>query len=178
MPSGIHMRLAKHRQRMSEQKTKHGDNAGRKKTALYNTWATMKQRCCNPASARYKTYGAKGIRICEEWKDYLLFRNWAMYSGYKDGMVIHRIDHDKNYQPENCIFISKGEHDSLPKPHSIKITDEQIRKVYRLSNQGMRIKQLAQMFSVTKSTISFILRGTGCVRYQKLHKELQNAGTK
>ena len=176
MPSGIHMRLTKHRKRITEQNTKHGDKRRNGKTAtLYFTWAGMKQRCYNLSSNRYKYYGAKGIQICEEWKqNYQTFKNWAMRFGYKEGLVIHRIDHKKNYQPDNCIFMTKSEHIKLnPTFFVIKITDERIFKAHCLHNQGMRVRQLFQMFSIAESTMSQILRGTGCPRYQKLYKEFQ-----
>ena len=34
---------------------------------MYNTYYNMKQRCYNPKSNRYKIYGGRGIKICDEW---------------------------------------------------------------------------------------------------------------
>lgn len=73
------------------------------KTSLY---AGIKQRCYNPNHEGYKYYGARGIKMCDEWKDNSdSFCEWAYANGYKAGMSIERIDTDGNYEPDNCTFI-------------------------------------------------------------------------
>ena len=63
----------------------------------------MKQRCHNPNSSKYRFYGAKGVSVCEEWRnDFESFYNWAMKNGYKDNLTIDRIDPYGNYEPSNC----------------------------------------------------------------------------
>lgn len=77
---------------------KHG-GAG---TRLYNIWKTMRQRCYNPQNGKFKVYGARGITICDEWSDFVVFRRWALESGYNKNLTIDRIDVDGNYEPSNC----------------------------------------------------------------------------
>ena len=36
---------------------------------LYRLWQTIKSRCENPNREKYKDYGARGIRVCDEWQD-------------------------------------------------------------------------------------------------------------
>lgn len=63
----------------------------------------MKNRCSNQKSKNYKKYGAKGIKVCDEWnKSYWNFREWALQNGYKDGLTIDRIDNTLGYGPDNC----------------------------------------------------------------------------
>lgn len=72
-------------------------------TRLYNIWSGMIQRCCNPNYHRYKDYGGRGIKTCDEWRyDYLTFKKWAIENGYKDYLTIDRIDTNGNYEPNNC----------------------------------------------------------------------------
>ena len=72
---------------------------------MYATWNNMRQRCENPNRDDYKWYGAKGISVCNAWKDYANFQAWAKESGYDNSLTIDRIDPTKNYEPNNCRWI-------------------------------------------------------------------------
>lgn len=39
----------------------------------YMIWKKMNDRCNNPRNKKYYLYGAKGVRICERWKDFNKF---------------------------------------------------------------------------------------------------------
>jgi hypothetical protein len=69
----------------------------------------MIQRCSNENNDSYKTYGAKGVFVCEEWKQFDSFCNWAMVSGYSDTLSIDRIENDKGYTPQNCRWATPQE---------------------------------------------------------------------
>ena len=70
---------------------------------LYKIWNSMKCRCYTISSGAYFKYGAKGIKMCDEWKnDFMTFYNWAIANGYSDGLTIDRIDYRGNYEPSNC----------------------------------------------------------------------------
>ena len=79
---------------------------------LYSVWKGMKRRCNNENSACYKYYGGRGIKVCGEWnEDYAVFREWAVSHGYDESAkrgdcTIDRIDNDRNYEPDNCRFVS------------------------------------------------------------------------
>lgn len=69
----------------------------------------MKKRCYNQSDKAYKYYGARGIKICDEW---LLggskaFVKWALENGYQDNLTIDRINNNGNYEPSNCRWIDK-----------------------------------------------------------------------
>ena len=74
---------------------------------LEHIFRGMCQRCYNSNDRAYRWYGAKGIKIYNEWnKNPLLFEQWALSHGYKEGLTINRIEEDKDYCPENCEWIS------------------------------------------------------------------------
>lgn len=74
-----------------------------RRTRLYTIWHGMKQRCHCETSHDYKNYGARGIIVCDEWRnDFTAFREWALKNGYSDKLSIDRIDVNGNYCPENC----------------------------------------------------------------------------
>lgn len=77
-----------------------------RKHPAYEILDHIKQRCLNKKSKTYKWYGAKGIDICDEWKnDYKTFCIWAEQNGYRKGLTLDRIDPNKGYSPDNCRFI-------------------------------------------------------------------------
>lgn len=68
------------------------------KTRLYKIWQGVKNRC-----KHHKNYGARGIIVCEEWKNnFMNFYNWAINNGYNDNLTIDRINVNGNYEPSNC----------------------------------------------------------------------------
>lgn len=78
-----------------------------KRTKIYRVWCSMKERCDNKNNKSYKNYGAKGIKVCEEWSnDFLKFYYWAINNGYKEGLTIDRINFNKNYEPQNCRWVT------------------------------------------------------------------------
>lgn len=76
---------------------------------LYRTWQNMLNRCRNKNVERYRAYGARGISVCDAWHEYPAFYEWAIASGYRDGLTIDRIDVDGNYEPANCQWITMAE---------------------------------------------------------------------
>lgn len=89
---------------------KHGDRKRNGTTRFYRVWKGMKGRCINNINyAKYKWYRGRGIKVCEEWSDYLNFKRDMEKSyeshikeyGEKD-TTLDRIDNKKGYSKENC----------------------------------------------------------------------------
>ena len=77
---------------------------------LYRIYWHMRDRCYNPNNDAYKNYGAKGVKICQEWlNDFMAFKNWALSNGYSNSLTIDRVDSSGNYEPSNCEWVTKSE---------------------------------------------------------------------
>jgi len=75
---------------------------------LHPIWRGMKARCYNPKALKYKHYGARGIEICDEWRNsYQKFYDWAINNGYVEGLTLDRINVNGNYEPTNCRWVTK-----------------------------------------------------------------------
>jgi hypothetical protein len=76
----------------------------------YITWQGMVQRCSNPKASSYKYYGAKGIKVCEEWRQ--SFQAFYAYVGPKPSPT-HSIDRypnkDGHYEPGNVRWATPQE---------------------------------------------------------------------
>lgn len=74
---------------------------------LWSIYHDIKKRCNNPNSARFKDYGGRGIKMCDEWlNDFDSFADWSKNNGYSDELTIDRKDVDGNYEPQNCRWIT------------------------------------------------------------------------
>ncbi len=76
----------------------------------------MKQRCYNPNDPAYKSYGGRGIKVCESWlKSFENFyadlgpRPTAIDKSRNSQFSLERFDNNGNYEPENCGWITMAD---------------------------------------------------------------------
>ena len=123
---------------------------------LYCVWETIIQRCENPRAKSYPCYGAKGIKMCPEWRNNPQeFIKWGQENGYKEGLVIDRIDSNYGYNPDNCRFVTQEENCKNIN-FAKKLTWTQVREIRDRLSEGEEGIKLAKDFNVSPSTISAI----------------------
>lgn len=85
-------------------------------------WHGMIRRCYDPRHNCYHRYGERGITVCDEWKDYVVFARWSLANGYADDLSIDRINNDGNYGPDNCRWVTmKKQHNNTSRCKFFKI---------------------------------------------------------
>lgn len=81
---------------------------GLSKHPLYIVWSNMMRRCTNKFSIQYKDYGGRGIKVCKQWHNFIVFYEWSINNKYEKGLFIDRINNNKGYTPDNCRFVTRG----------------------------------------------------------------------
>lgn len=128
---------------VGESKTKHGyAPLLTKQPRVYQTWKGMRNRCNNPNDSRYECYGGRGIKVCERWQD---FRNFLADMGEPEpGMSIERKDNDKDYGPDNCIWI----------PHVDQAKNRRHNWIVILNGEEMTAREACRRLGLNRSSPS------------------------
>lgn len=89
-------------------RAKHNQASNGKRSKVYHTWVSMKQRCLNENNANYHRYGGRGITVCKRW---LVFENFYTDMGEPPTPQhsLERIDNDAGYKPSNTRWATKAE---------------------------------------------------------------------
>lgn len=75
----------------------------------YKIWHSMIARCTNSGHIHYRSYGGRGITVCERWlKSFLNFYT-DMGQRPSSQHSIDRIEVNGNYTPENCKWATAKE---------------------------------------------------------------------
>lgn len=79
-----------------------------RKDPLYTTWVAMIQRCHNPKNESWPRYGARGISVCDGWRE--SFATFRSDVGDRPlGHTLDRINNDGAYEPGNVRWASAKE---------------------------------------------------------------------
>lgn len=92
----------------------------KKQHPLYSTWKNMKARCYVKSNLNYPYYGAKGVTVCERWREF-----WNFVEDIDNHMENGHLLYDSKYQLdkdlkggniyslENCVVMLRKDNDEL-----------------------------------------------------------------
>jgi hypothetical protein len=82
---------------------------GRSKTQLYAIWKAMKGRCYIASNTSYDRYGARGVRVCDRWRN--SFEAFLQDIGEPPvpDMSLERINNSGDYEPGNVRWATRIE---------------------------------------------------------------------
>ena len=117
-------------------------------TRIYRIWRGMKTRCENQSDYHYKLYGGRGITICDEWRTFESFYQWAINNGYKETLTLDRIDVNGNYEPNNCKWATQKEQSN------------NTRRNRRIVHNGIlhTLSEWAQITNIQPSTLAYRIK--------------------
>jgi len=145
---------------------KHMTTHGLSNHKLYAIHRAMLAICYNQENKSYKDYGAKGVTVCDEWKNSAIaFIQWALANGWEEGKEIDKdtkIEGNKIYSPSTCRVISKLENKryshsratAFGKSKHILLSTEDVNNILTmyLTNEYSQYA-LATKFNVSRSAI-------------------------
>jgi hypothetical protein len=131
-------------------------------TPTYNVWCNMVARCTRPQDSSWKWYGARGIDVCDRWRED--FVNFLADMGEKpDGMTLDRWpDNDGDYEPDNCRLatpLMQARH-----TRSYRLTDAMILEIKRLHDEGLDVRAIVTTLDVSRTLVSTIVRAIEALR--------------
>lgn len=88
--------------------TKHGHYVDGKPSLTYSSWDGMIGRCFRAGNASFPEYGAKGVTVCLEWREFARFLA-DMGPRPSKAHQIERLDNAKGYEPSNCVWATRSE---------------------------------------------------------------------
>src|SRR5438034_1035905 len=119
----------------------HGHSSYRVHTSTYRIWTQMKQRCLNTKNHEYKNYGARGITVCERWRE---FPNFLADMGERPlGLSIERRDNDSGYSPSNCYWATSIE----------QANNKRTNAMVEFRGKTYTRRQLAKLVNINEATL-------------------------
>lgn len=82
---------------------------GRSHSKPYIAWRNMRSRCHNPNDKAFSNYGGRGIKVCESWTSSFEQFLSDMGDPPTPKHSIERLDVNKDYCPENCVWATSKE---------------------------------------------------------------------
>ena len=140
-----------------ENATKIGASArkhGHSRNPLYYLWHTMIARCHNPNHAAYRYYGARGVHVCDRWRE--SFEAFAADMGARPiGLELDRIDPMGHYGPGNVRWMNRR----MQKINRAKRSDHYTPHAIEWKGQTYAISDLAAIAGISYSAMYGRLMG-------------------
>ena len=157
-------------------KTKHGFRKAKDTHPAYKAYCAMMTRCYDKNNEGYQWYGAKGVTVCDGWKDNpKAFVEWAISNGWKPGLHIDKdiICEEKGiyphiYSPETCQWVSPKinvsaatNRNNYGKHPNVRLSHQQVAEIEELYFSGKitNKSELARMFGLkSPSSVNRLIR--------------------
>ena len=151
-------------------KTRHGYRKAKDTHPAYRAYRGMMSRCYDPNTSSYQWYGAKGVTVCDEWKDNpKAFVDWAIANGWQPGLHIDKdllCDaqgiHPHIYSPKTCQWVTAKvnvgyatNRDNFGEHPNVRLSHDQVAELLGMyfSGEMTSQKDLAAHFNVSPSTV-------------------------
>jgi predicted DNA-binding protein (UPF0251 family) len=118
-------------------------------------WRSMLSRCENSKHKYYKSYGGRGIKVCERWHNFSNFvsdMGDRPFSASARGYSLERKNNDGDYEPSNCKWGTQTE--QARNRRTTKLTPEKIMAARSFVAEGISHAEIAKTIGVSQTTLS------------------------
>lgn len=122
--------------------------AGASRLREYQTWKHMLQRCYDESARGYVSYGARGVTVCDKWRNSFAEFLADMGTATTPKHTLDRIDSTKGYSPENCRWATMKEQQNN-KTNNTLIT---------FNGKTMNVKQWSEHLGISRANIHYRLK--------------------
>ena len=134
----------------------HGGTRGEKNSREYTSWMEARRRCHNSAHHAFKDYGARGIIVCQEWRDD--FQRFSINMGPRPPKTsLGRIDNNGPYAPWNCRWETPQQQGRNTRVN--KLSAQQAENIRVLRAGGKTQQSIADDFGVSREMVREICAG-------------------
>jgi hypothetical protein len=110
----------------------------------YAAWLAIRTRCFNIKTLSYKYYGARGITMCESWRDSFIAFYKDMGKRPSKEHSIERIDNNGNYEPGNCKWATPNEQSNNRRNNTYAT----------IKGQTKRVSEWCEIFGIRYNTVT------------------------
>jgi hypothetical protein len=110
----------------------------------------MMTRCRNPKCSQFKNYGARGITVCERWREFINFYT-DMGPKPTPSHSLDRIDPNGMYEPTNCRWATPTEQ-SENKRDTVRVA---------FDGETLTLCEWARRLGIKRSTLDYRLHVAG-----------------
>lgn len=109
----------------------------------YSNWRSMLCRCYVPKKKEFRSYGGRGIGVCDRWR--YSFENFYSDMGSRPSPKhqLDRIDVDGNYEPRNCRWVLPKVN-ARNKRHTMYVTHQ---------NQSKPLAEWCELLNIPRDTV-------------------------
>lgn len=126
------------------------------RSSLYAVWQHMKNRCYVETSEDYSRYGARGITMCDRWKNSFMAFHIDMGDIPFKGAQLDREDNDGDYTPDNCRWVTRLV--NIRNSTVTKLNEAYVRMMRQLYKTGLfSYADLSKLYNISKPHVSNII---------------------
>jgi hypothetical protein len=128
---------------------------GQSKRSEYAAWCNAKKRCHDLTHPYYRWYGARGITMCDAWRN--SFEAFFAELGFKEapGLSLDRIDNSKGYEPGNCKWSDHTQQANNTRGNRVVTIDGITGSITNVGRElGFNKKQIRKLMEMTQPSYS------------------------